>query len=235
MVLSSEGHPWSWLNSLVLLVHCYYNVYLRLQAGWNSFLLRREAARRIHSLPRATEAQLASRAHDVCPVCYSSMQSACVTPCSHLFHASCLRKWLYVQDRCPLCSAQVVGVENTNLESNDSSSPPENTKSSNSTGEGEDNKTISAEKKARDQIQSSNSTTCSANTSRTCETNFNANIKYQLSSKDQKLPHETCNLKLPSHHLANTNFETVTATFSHEIDNHNVELRSFHPKDFSSS
>ena len=31
------------------------------------------------------------------------MYSAKITRCRHYFHGVCLRKWLYVQDRCPLC------------------------------------------------------------------------------------------------------------------------------------
>lgn len=31
------------------------------------------------------------------------MKSAVITPCGHFFHASCLKKWLYVQESCPLC------------------------------------------------------------------------------------------------------------------------------------
>nr|CAD7580637.1 unnamed protein product [Timema californicum] len=110
MLLSSEGRPLSWLNGTVLAVHCYYNVYQRLQSGWSSFLLRRDAARKIHSLPCATAEQLDSRAHDVCAICYTEMKSARVTPCGHLFHATCLKKWLYVQDRCPLCATKVTAV-----------------------------------------------------------------------------------------------------------------------------
>nr|CAD7425156.1 unnamed protein product [Timema monikensis] len=111
MLLSSEGRPLSWLNGTVLAVHCYYNVYQRLQSGWSSFLLRRDAARKIHSLPCATAQQLDSRAHDVCAICYMEMKSARVTPCGHLFHATCLKKWLYVQDRCPLCATKVTTVK----------------------------------------------------------------------------------------------------------------------------
>lgn len=31
------------------------------------------------------------------------MFTAKITRCRHYFHGVCLRKWLYVQDRCPLC------------------------------------------------------------------------------------------------------------------------------------
>ncbi len=37
------------------------------------------------------------------------MTAAVITPCSHLFHAGCLKKWLYVQETCPLCHNQLKG------------------------------------------------------------------------------------------------------------------------------
>lgn len=116
VLLSSEGHTWSWLNGLLLAIHCYYNVYLRFQSGWRSFLLRREAARKILSLPSANPDQLESYSHDICAICYMQMKTACVTPCSHLFHASCLKKWLYIQDRCPLCSLKITSKESNENE-----------------------------------------------------------------------------------------------------------------------
>ncbi|KTG40103.1 hypothetical protein cypCar_00041666 [Cyprinus carpio] len=33
--------------------------------------------------------------------------SARITPCHHYFHALCLRKWLYIQDTCPMCHQRV--------------------------------------------------------------------------------------------------------------------------------
>lgn len=35
------------------------------------------------------------------------MKSAVITPCSHFFHSGCLKKWLYVQETCPLCHCQL--------------------------------------------------------------------------------------------------------------------------------
>ena len=36
---ATTGH-WSLLNSVVLLIHCYFNVWVRIKSGWRSFLLR---------------------------------------------------------------------------------------------------------------------------------------------------------------------------------------------------
>ncbi|XP_009882389.1 PREDICTED: RING finger protein 145-like [Charadrius vociferus] len=100
---------WSWMGASVIIIHSYFNVWLRAQSGWKSFLLRREAAKKINSLPRATGGQLRDH-NDVCAICFQDMQVAVITPCSHFFHAACLRKWLYVQDTCPMCHQQVTPV-----------------------------------------------------------------------------------------------------------------------------
>lgn len=42
------------------------------------------------------------------------MYSAKITRCRHFFHGVCLRKWLYVQDRCPLCHEIMMYVDKTN-------------------------------------------------------------------------------------------------------------------------
>ncbi|XP_071090517.1 RING finger protein 145-like [Haliotis cracherodii] len=97
---------WSWINSSILIVHCYFNVWQRLQSGWKSFLLRREASKKVESLPSASEDQL-SCLDDVCAICYNEMKSARVTPCGHFFHGVCLRKWLYVKDSCPMCHRDI--------------------------------------------------------------------------------------------------------------------------------
>ncbi|XP_014349726.2 RING finger protein 145 [Latimeria chalumnae] len=97
---------WSWVGASVIIIHSYFNVWLRAQSGWKSFLLRMEAAKKISSLPRATARQLRDN-DDVCAICFQEMIEAVLTPCCHFFHAGCLRKWLYVQDTCPLCHQPV--------------------------------------------------------------------------------------------------------------------------------
>ncbi|KAI3367422.1 hypothetical protein L3Q82_026280, partial [Scortum barcoo] len=93
---------WSWMGASVIIIHSYFNVWLRAQSGWRSFLLRQEAAKKINSLPRATAQQLQQH-NDVCSICFQEMSSAVITYCGHFFHGNCLRKWLYVQETCPMC------------------------------------------------------------------------------------------------------------------------------------
>ncbi|XP_053114092.1 RING finger protein 145-like [Hemicordylus capensis] len=97
---------WSWMGASVIIIHCYFNVWLRAQSGWKSFLLRREAAKKINSLPRATRGQLQDH-NDICAICFQEMALAVITRCGHFFHEGCLRKWFYVQDTCPLCHQPV--------------------------------------------------------------------------------------------------------------------------------
>lgn len=104
---------WSVMGSTIILVHSYYNVWLRAQLGWQSFLLRRDAVNKIKSLPTASNTQL-EQYNDICAICFQDMTSAVITPCSHFFHAGCLKKWLYVQETCPLCHSQLKSQSPTN-------------------------------------------------------------------------------------------------------------------------
>lgn len=98
---------WNLIGSIVILMHAYFNVYKRAQDGWNNFLLRCSAVKRLNSLEWATEEQL-EQLNDVCCICYEELDSAKVTKCNHYFHSVCLRKWLYVQDKCPMCHADIL-------------------------------------------------------------------------------------------------------------------------------
>ncbi|KAH0615713.1 hypothetical protein JD844_026057 [Phrynosoma platyrhinos] len=102
---------WSWMGASVIIIHCYFNVWLRAQSGWKSFLLRREAAKKISLLPGATREQLENH-DDVCAICFQEMTLAVVMQCGHFFHGACLRKWFYVQDTCPLCHQPVKPLAN---------------------------------------------------------------------------------------------------------------------------
>lgn len=90
------------IRAVMMCIHAYFNIWCEARAGWVVFMKRRTAVNKIESLPEAEEEQL-QRLDDVCAICYQEMRSAKITRCKHFFHGVCLRKWLYVQDRCPLC------------------------------------------------------------------------------------------------------------------------------------
>ena len=136
-----DAKDWSMMNTLVLVSHCYFNIYTRVQQGWSSYLARRETSkyvkylynlssfiylllfsRRLSSLQVASETDLSNHG-DVCSICYQEMQSpdAVITNCQHFFHTYCLKKWLVVQDNCPLCTKPVVASEEKETEAESTS------------------------------------------------------------------------------------------------------------------
>ncbi|CAL7938181.1 unnamed protein product [Xylocopa violacea] len=107
------------IRAIMMCIHAYFNIWCEAKAGWSVFMKRRSAVNKINSLPEAKTEQL-RMLDDVCAICYQEMQSAKITRCNHYFHSVCLRKWLYVQDRCPLCHDVLYKVEkNHNNKSNE--------------------------------------------------------------------------------------------------------------------
>lgn len=98
------------IRAVMMCIHAYFNIWCEARAGWSVFMKRRTAVNKINSLPEANTEQL-HRLDDVCAICYQEMRSAKITRCNHFFHGVCLRKWLYVQDHCPLCHDILYKVE----------------------------------------------------------------------------------------------------------------------------
>ncbi|KAM9385232.1 E3 ubiquitin-protein ligase RNF139 [Pholidichthys leucotaenia] len=95
------------IRACMMCLHAYFNIYLQAKNGWRTFINRRTAVKKINSLPEVRGEQL-RHIEDVCAICYQEFStSARTTPCSHYFHALCLRKWLYIQDTCPMCHQRV--------------------------------------------------------------------------------------------------------------------------------
>lgn len=90
------------IRAVMMCIHAYFNIWCEARTGWHMFMKRRTAVNKINSLPEASEEQL-TKLDDLCAICFQEMKSAKITQCNHFFHSVCLRKWLYVQDRCPLC------------------------------------------------------------------------------------------------------------------------------------
>lgn len=102
------------IRACMMCIHAYFNIWLQAKAGWKVFMKRRSAVHKINSLPEATEEQL-TNFDDVCAICYQELHNARITRCNHYFHGVCLRKWLYVQDICPLCHKTLYNVETGDL------------------------------------------------------------------------------------------------------------------------
>uniref|UniRef100_A0A2A4JAX4 RING-type domain-containing protein n=2 Tax=Heliothis virescens TaxID=7102 RepID=A0A2A4JAX4_HELVI len=98
------------IRAVMMCIHAYFNIWCEARAGWSVFMKRRTAVNKINSLREASADQL-NRLDDVCAICYQEMHSAKITRCNHYFHGVCLRKWLYVQDRCPLCHDILYKIE----------------------------------------------------------------------------------------------------------------------------
>ncbi|XP_035537119.1 E3 ubiquitin-protein ligase RNF139 [Morone saxatilis] len=95
------------IRACMMCLHAYFNIYLQAKNGWKTFINRRTAVKKINSLPEVRGDQLRD-IEDVCAICYQEFAtSARITPCNHYFHALCLRKWLYIQDTCPMCHQRV--------------------------------------------------------------------------------------------------------------------------------
>ncbi|XP_071230075.1 E3 ubiquitin-protein ligase RNF139-like [Salvelinus alpinus] len=95
------------IRACMMCLHAYFNIYLQAKNGWKTFINRRTAVKKINSLPEVKGDQLRD-IEDVCAICYQEFAtSARITPCQHYFHALCLRKWLYIQDTCPMCHQKV--------------------------------------------------------------------------------------------------------------------------------
>lgn len=91
----------------LLFIATYTNIYLRLkdllQISGPALSLEREILNRYR---KATPKEI-KQFDDVCPVCLCDMVSARITPCYHLFHASCLHRCLKTNNTCPMCKREL--------------------------------------------------------------------------------------------------------------------------------
>ena len=86
----------------MMIIHCYMNIYQAALKGLKTLRLRRSAWDRVNKLSAASQEQLDEN-DDICPICYQEMTEAVVIRCNHVFHKACLKRWLTIQERCPLC------------------------------------------------------------------------------------------------------------------------------------
>jgi len=60
---------------------------------------------------------------DECSVCLEPLRTFCLLPCTHKFHAGCMRQWVfkYKHNSCPLCRSSVLEATESEAESSEES------------------------------------------------------------------------------------------------------------------
>lgn len=103
------------LRAFMMSMHAYVNIYKAACDGWKTFNNRWTVNTRISTLLLASEEQLEENRDDVCSICYQTFTTEFgevrLTSCKHFFHSSCLRKWLYIQDSCPMCHQNIFNID----------------------------------------------------------------------------------------------------------------------------
>lgn len=97
---------YSWVELLMLVGITYANIYtrvIRLQLVINH---KNKIRQFTSNLIDATRDTLVEH-DDACSICFQEMEDAKVTPCAHLFHESCLQKWLNTRLICPVCQLPI--------------------------------------------------------------------------------------------------------------------------------
>nr|CAB3265631.1 RING finger protein 145 [Phallusia mammillata] len=119
---------------IMLAVYTYYCIVQRGGKGWKIWTMRRQASNKVCSLPQASKKDLIEKKGDLCPICYQGMEADVrIMHCGHLFHENCLKKWFYIQDKCPMCymeynpnlnaSKLKAGNESEHVSDNNATSP----------------------------------------------------------------------------------------------------------------
>jgi hypothetical protein len=91
---------------------CYMKIYRVIQK-WKAILHQRgQVVQFTVNLPDASKEQIEDN-NDVCSICLQDMKIVKITPCNHLYHEMCLRKWLNIKTDCPLCSEKIIITNRT--------------------------------------------------------------------------------------------------------------------------
>jgi E3 ubiquitin-protein ligase RNF139 len=104
------------IRAIMMCIHAYYHIWLQARKGWSVFIKRRTAIKKLKCLEvfrrelfESEEEYERKKRDDVCAICFCELgaHESRITNCNHIFHFICLRKWLYLQDTCPMCHQKV--------------------------------------------------------------------------------------------------------------------------------
>ncbi|GMT30987.1 hypothetical protein PFISCL1PPCAC_22284 [Pristionchus fissidentatus] len=110
--MTPKNGEWTVASFAALLLQVVFNIMQKCDVLYQQFLKRHEAQANLDRLAVASDEQIRVNA-DVCAICLQDMTEGQirVTPCCHLFHSPCLKKWLSVKQVCPLCYTDMARKE----------------------------------------------------------------------------------------------------------------------------
>ncbi|ESO02051.1 hypothetical protein HELRODRAFT_65586 [Helobdella robusta] len=99
------------LRVVIMCAHLYFNIWKEAKQLYTTCSKKREVATKVAILKTAS-IDLIKNYNDICAICYSNLELHVVkvTSCKHLFHESCLCKWIPLSDACPVCHRCVFNV-----------------------------------------------------------------------------------------------------------------------------
>lgn len=118
------------IRAVMVCIHAYFHIFVQAKKGWSTYMKRRtaikkikrleifnrESFRQMNSINRSEQEfseadsdndEYSRKLKDPCAICFSEIgaHESRITNCKHFFHSICLRKWLYIQDKCPMCQS----------------------------------------------------------------------------------------------------------------------------------
>ena len=121
------------IRAIMMCIHAYFHIWVQANKGWSAFMKRRTAIKKLKSLKIFNAKNILDKSDDqelneleigeferkkneLCAICFCELYAheARITSCSHFYHSICLRKWLYLQDTCPMCHQRVYPLPNSN-------------------------------------------------------------------------------------------------------------------------
>lgn len=113
----------NWLRAIMMTMHAYVNIYRTFREGVKTLNNRRYVNNKISSLVLVNVDDIDEQDRDVCSICYQDLNKengeVRKTRCNHMFHFQCLRKWIFVQDTCPMCDRALFNNDSRHLNKRD--------------------------------------------------------------------------------------------------------------------
>lgn len=85
-----------------------YFLFVRVEEGWSTLIKLKDVNLKISNMTLFKDENSENKEFS-CPICYGSLAlaEARITHCRHTFHAGCIKKWIYLNSKCPMCRKNI--------------------------------------------------------------------------------------------------------------------------------